>query len=249
MAADRRSGWMSGRRGRRPGGRRRGGRMGRGLGALVLVAASAGGCTEIERAMASVQALNFMHEAPSLDPYEAPRDAPPLSIPLASPAGTWEPAVERTEAALRAWGDTLTNPLGMDEQVLRTGARDFQTYCAVCHGTTGAGNGPLVGPGKFPFATNLLLPATEQRTDGYIYALIRVGRGLMPSYQRIPARERWAVVNYIRHLQRGGEPIQVELPGLVQPGRTEANAGAGPNAGAADAAGAAGADTDAAGQE
>lgn len=193
------------------------------LGTALIATIGLGGCTEVERAMASVKALNFMHEAPSLDPYEAPRDAPALSVPLESPAGTWEPAVERTEAALRAWGDTLTNPLGMEEEVLLTGARDFQTYCAVCHGASATGDGPLVGQGRLPFATNLLLPATEQRTDGYIYAVIRVGRGLMPSYQRIPSRERWAVVNYIRHLQRGGEPISVALPGLVQPGQESLN--------------------------
>lgn len=185
--------------------------------AVVGAAIGLGGCTEIERAVASVDALNFMHEAPFLDPYEAPREAPPLSVPLESPGGAWEPKIERTEAALRAWGDTMSNPLAMDEQVLREGAESFQTYCAVCHGATGVGDGPVVGQGKMPFATNLLLPATQARSDGYIYAIIRLGRGLMPSYQRIPTEKRWAVVNYIRHLQGGGDPIPVELPGLVQP--------------------------------
>jgi mono/diheme cytochrome c family protein len=123
------------------------------------------------------------------------------------------------------------------------GARGYQTYCAVCHGTTAVGDGPLVGQGKLPFATNLLLPATEERTDGYLYAVVRVGRGLMPSYRRIPQAERWAVVNYVRYLQQDGQPIRVDLHGTVQPGWDQFNT-VGPTG-----AGAEGADTNAAGQE
>lgn len=209
------------------------------LGAVAALTVVLGGCTEIENTLARVEMLNFMHDAPFLDPYEAPRNAPPMSVPLESPGQRWEPPVERTETALRAWGDTLTNPYGMTEEVLTAGARTYQTYCAVCHGVTAEGNGPVVGQGKMPFATNLLLPTTEQRSDGYIYAVVRVGRGLMPSYRRIPPSERWAVVNYVRYLQGGADPIPVELPGLVQPGRDQLNATA-PDAGA---------DTDPAGQE
>lgn len=212
-------------------------RADRGAGLLtVLVSLLAlGGCTEVENAMASVDFLNFMRESPAFDPYEAPRYPPPNAVPLESPAGKWEPPIEKTDAALRAWGDTMTNPLPMNDAVLQAGAERFQTYCAVCHGVGAQGDGPLVGQGKLPFATNLTLPTTVQRTDGYIYAIIRVGRGLMPSYQRIPPSERWTVVNYVRYLQQGGEPIAVDLPGTVQPGMDQFNtAGA---AGAADTAG------------
>lgn len=196
------------------------------LGVLAVVI-GLGGCTEIEKAMAETKVLNFMHEAPFFDPYEAPRMPPENSVPLESPGEKWEPPIEATEASLRAWGDTLTNPLAMNEGVLTRGAEVFQTYCAVCHGVGAEGDGPLVGQGKLPFATNLLLPATEERTDGYIYALVRVGRGLMPSYQRIPPRERWAVVNYVRYLQQGNDPIPVELPGTVQPTLDQFNTTAG----------------------
>jgi mono/diheme cytochrome c family protein len=188
------------------------------LGVVAVMLLSMGGCTEIENAMASIKILNFMRESPAFDPYEAPRYAPRNSVPVASPGEKWEPTIPKTDAALRAWGDTMTNPLAMDEAVLVEGARTFQIYCAVCHGVGAAGDGPLVGQGKLPFANNLLLPATQERTDGYLYAIIRVGRGLMPSYARIPPSQRWAVVNYVRHLQQGGEPIPVDVPGVVQPG-------------------------------
>lgn len=196
----------------------------KGLGALALLATVAlGGCTEIENAMASVPILNFMREAPSFDPYEAPRPAPENSVPVESPGEIWEPAVEPTEANLTEWGGSLTNPLPMTEPVLERGARVYQINCAVCHGVLGVGDGPVVGQGKLPFATNLTLPTTVDRTDGYIYAIVRLGRGLMPSYRRIPPQDRWAVVNYVRHLQQSGEPIPVELPGTVQPASDQFN--------------------------
>ena len=135
-------------------------------------------------------ALPHLRESPALDPYESPRVPPERSVPAASPGGRWEPPLENTDAALRAWGDTVTNPVPGTDAALAAGAEGFQTYCAVCHGVGGTGDGPLVGQGKLPFATNLMLQATLDRSDGYIYGIIRVGRGLMPSYRRIPPAER-----------------------------------------------------------
>ena len=203
--------------------------------AVAVSSVALGGCTEIENAMATVDFLNFMRESPAFDPYEAPRPAPPMSVPIESPGEKWEPPVEATEAALNEWGNALTNPLPMSDPVLERGAYVYQTYCAVCHGVGAEGDGPLVGQGKLPFATNLLLPASVERTDGYIYAVVRVGRGLMPSYARVTPSERWAVVNYVRHLQDGGAPIPVDLPGTIQPRQDQFNTvspqDADPNAG------------------
>ena len=42
---------------------------------------------------------------------------------------------------------------------------------------------------------------TKDRTDGYIFGMIRNGRGLMPTYNRIEEMDRWDVVNYVRALQ------------------------------------------------
>ncbi len=172
-----------------------------GLAALAVAMVGLGGCTRVEEMLSSVPALNFMRVSPALDPYESPRPAPVGSVPYRSPGEHWEPPVERTEAALRAWGDTLTNPLPMSEVIIARGHEVYDVYCAVCHGPTGHGDGPVVGPGLFPFALDLTLPDAVQRSDGYLYAITRIGRGLMPAYQRIPPSDRWAVVNYMRHLQ------------------------------------------------
>jgi mono/diheme cytochrome c family protein len=178
----------------------------RGLAAVAALSiVGLGGCTRVENMLSSIPALNFMRVSPALDPYEAPRPAPPGSVPVQSPGERWEAPVERSEAALRAWGDTLTNPLPMSEAVLARGHEVYDVYCSVCHGPEGHGDGPIVGPGKFPFALDLTLPQAVGRSDGYLYAITRIGRGLMPAYQRIPPSDRWAVVNYMRQLQQAGE--------------------------------------------
>jgi mono/diheme cytochrome c family protein len=173
------------------------------IGALAIL--GLGGCTRVEQMMSAITMLNFMRVSPALDPYEAPRPAPPGSVPFASPMERYEPPVEARDAALRAWGDTLTNPLPMSEVVLARGQEVYETYCSLCHGPQGLGDGQLVGPGLLPFALDLTLPQTVARTDGYLYAVVRIGRGLMAPYRRIPPSDRWAVVNYMRHLQTEGQ--------------------------------------------
>lgn len=184
------------------------------LGFAAAAAFGLSGCTEIESAMASVPFLNFMHESPSFDPYEAPRPAPVNAVPLESPAGEWEETIPTpvTEAALLAFAAGRTNPLAPDSAVLARGAWVFETYCAVCHGAEGRGNGPVVGQGKFPLGPDLTIPTTVGRSDGYIYAIVKAGRGLMPSYRRIPPADRWAVVTYVRQLQVQG-PAATGQPG------------------------------------
>jgi mono/diheme cytochrome c family protein len=195
----------------------------RGILLVAMLAVAVGGCTRVEEMLSAIPALNFMRVSPALDPHEAPRPAPVGSVPYRSPGERWEPPVERTEAALRAWGDTLTNPLPMSDAVLARGQEVYDVFCSVCHGPQGHGDGQLVGPGLFPFAIDLTLPATADRSDGYLYAVTRIGRGLMPAYQRVPPSDRWAVVNYMRQLQAGpaGAPDPATGPDPADTGAGE----------------------------
>jgi hypothetical protein len=61
-----------------------------------------------------------------------------------------------------------------------------------------------VGENRFPptySPMNLTREDALGLTDGYIFGIISNGRTLMPSYRRIPADDRWYVVNYVRQLQ------------------------------------------------
>ena len=94
---------------------------------------------------------------------------------------------------------TLVNPTRPDSTSLANGRMYYSINCAVCHGLTGKGDGTATKYGVFPFP--LTGEITMARTDGYIFGMIRNGRGNMPPYNRIEEKDRWDVVNYVRGLQ------------------------------------------------
>ena len=98
----------------------------------------------------------------------------------------------------------LTNPIAADSASLDRGRQHYQINCAVCHGLDGGGRGPATYYGMPAIAINGA--TTQAYADGYIFGIIRNGRGLMPTYNRIEEMERWDVVNYVRGLQ-GRYPV------------------------------------------
>ncbi|MGI8618587.1 MAG: c-type cytochrome, partial [Gemmatimonadaceae bacterium] len=109
----------------------------------------------------------------------------------------------------------LANPTPANAASLANGRMYYQINCAVCHGDRGMGDGPVTKYGMAGIA--ITGDATRARSDGYIYGMIRNGRGLMPTYNRIEEMDRWDVVNYVRALQSGGA---VEFGPLAAPGVT-----------------------------
>ena len=148
---------------------------------------------------------------------------------------------------------TLPNPVAADQRSLVNGRKYFSINCAVCHGDLGDGNGYLkqLNP-QYGFAPSLTLDITKNRSDGYLWGMMRNGRGLMPSANRIEEMDRWDVVNYLRGLQgKLAEPVPTgpvgrpgetggKLPGFTRLGPTVPSQYAHPSA-AAHARGEAGA--------
>jgi mono/diheme cytochrome c family protein len=124
----------------------------------------------------------------------------------------------------------ITNPVPASDSSLVNGRKYYQINCAVCHGDAGAGDGPVTRFGM-P-GINIITDMTKGRSDGYIFGMIRNGRGLMPPYNRIEEMDRWDIVNYVRGLQgAGGRTVAVgplaapgvtgdKLPGPSQMGPT-----------------------------
>lgn len=107
------------------------------------------------------------------------------------------------EEAARA-GRELENPLPETPAVLVRGRHLYETYCQVCHGETGAGDGPLVPP--FPAPPSYTTGAIQSYPPGRLYHVITRGVGQMPSYAaQIPPDDRWRLVTYVQLLQRGEE--------------------------------------------
>lgn len=113
----------------------------------------------------------------------------------------------------------IGNPVAADQRSLENGRKQYQVNCAVCHGSAGDVNTPLkqVNPVMGSVVPPLATGASLALTDGYIWGIMRNGRGLMASYNRIPEMERWDVVNYIRGLQGR---YQVAVGPLGFPGQT-----------------------------
>lgn len=181
------------------------------LWSVVALASLVGaGCTKVDNTLAKVPIFAFMHDAPFFDPYEHPLPPPPGSVPFAGPGAEALPALEATVAGLEGWANSEygVNPYTVgDPAVSAAGQVVYDRHCAVCHGAQGAGDGPLVGEGKFPVVPPVASGNALALSDGYIYAIVRAGRGLMPAYgARMSHAERWAVVNYVRTLQGGAVP-------------------------------------------
>jgi mono/diheme cytochrome c family protein len=178
------------------------------------------GCTDwagydLDYLWSAFPVLSTMRGSVTFDPYDMPRLPPENSVPLISGNGDTPPPFP--QAQLDSAAATLASPFagGASGAVLARGQFVYATQCSVCHGPQGAGNGPVVGPGKFPIAPPLNGPATAARSDGYIYGVIVVGRGLMPAYgEKLTNTDRWAAVSYVRQLQaQGGAPAAV--PGVA----------------------------------
>ncbi|MBS1811051.1 MAG: cytochrome c [Acidobacteria bacterium] len=97
-----------------------------------------------------------------------------------------------------------SNPLPVTEATLRYGQERFNINCAPCHGRLGDGNG-LVKTRSF----GALNPANLQETrlrevaDGHIFDVITNGiRTMQPLDGNIPVSDRWAIISYVRVLQR-----------------------------------------------
>ena len=144
-----------------------------------------------------------------------PRGNPQFSVPIyGTSVAAFVVSTQPTPGALDSLA-LLPNPTPVSDSSLANGRRHYQINCAVCHGAGGAGDGPVTTFG-LP-APSLLTDITKNRSDGYIYGIIRNGRGLMPTYNRVEDMDRWDVVNYLRGLQgRLGAPVSTEPAG--QPG-------------------------------
>ncbi len=96
----------------------------------------------------------------------------------------------------------LMNPLPRTRQVLEMGKRAYENHCIVCHGVLGDGTPTLTSAyGAKP--GNLTTDAVRAYPDGKIYHVIMAGKNAMSSYAAdLEEDERWAVVHYVRVLDR-----------------------------------------------
>ncbi len=94
------------------------------------------------------------------------------------------------------------NPFPITGGFLARGEREFNIYCAPCHGKTGEGTGITKKIGAMAVVANLHDKRIVELTDGEIFHIVSHGKGVMQGYaSQIPVTDRWAIVGYLRALQ------------------------------------------------
>ena len=153
--------------------------------------------------------IQGMHAQPSYLDQEAQPDymggPPSMRVPPAQTAPvSFQPYAYHDAPDQAA---ALGNPVPINEETLRYGKLAYETTCVVCHGEDGGGNGYVVGEQKYPNPPSLNSQRARNFADGKLFHIVTHGTGRMwGSQSQLYPIERWAVVNYVRALQRANYP-------------------------------------------
>jgi mono/diheme cytochrome c family protein len=115
-------------------------------------------------------------------------------------------------------------PLAVTEAVMRRGQERYDIYCAPCHGLAGAGDGIVarradaLQEGTWTPPSSLHDPLVRARPDGQLFNTITNGIRSMPAYgAQIHETDRWAIVAYVRALERSQNATLEDVPPDLRP--------------------------------
>jgi len=105
-----------------------------------------------------------------------------------------------------------TIPVPVTKELMLRGQERYDIFCAPCHSRAGDGKGIVPKRGFLPppsfFAENVLA-----FDDGYLYNVVSNGVRNMPAYKKqIPVNDRWAIIAYVRALQRTQTATANDIP-------------------------------------
>lgn len=104
-------------------------------------------------------------------------------------------------------------PVDVTKSFIYRGKDRYEVFCTPCHGIAGDGNGIIMANnyGYVP-APSFHIDRLQSQKVGYLYSAIANGIRTMPSYaSQIPVKDRWAIVAYVRALQRSQEVSEEEM--------------------------------------
>lgn len=111
-----------------------------------------------------------------------------------------------------SWGTGMPTEITIDAALMERGRERFNITCAMCHGATAAGNGITK---QYGLATVVTLQDDRIRkmADGEIFNTITHGKNTMMAYgPNLTVRDRWAIISYLRALQRSQNATQADVP-------------------------------------
>ena len=170
---------------------------------VIALVAGAAGCKHGEP---NFIFMPDMYYSPAIKAQEQGGMRMPVKGTIPRGFTAYDYAVENNEQL----GAKLVNPLTRTKAVLLRGQAQYNTYCIVCHGGYGEGDGSVVP--KFPRPPSLQSEKIQKWADGRIFHVMSAGKNVMPSYaSQISQEDRWAIVHYIRALQRAKHPSEADL--------------------------------------
>ena len=170
---------------------------------VAACAVAGGGLFAAEKLMPIVPPMIHMHEQPKLNAFQESAffaDGRGMRPAVAGTVarGHLPPAFATPEEA----GTLLSNSLPLTQPIAERGHKVFGDHCAICHGLVGDGV-PLLSRAYGGKPGNFLSNEIRARPDGHYFGVLMLGKNAMFSYAAdLDQDDRWAVVHYIRILQR-----------------------------------------------
>jgi len=123
---------------------------------------------------------------------------------------TASPEYSATGRMGNQWGTGI--PFEVTATTMARGQERYTISCSVCHGATGAGNGFAKQLG-LATVQSLLQQRIRDMADGEIFNTITHGKNTMLGYGgNIQVQDRWAIIAYLRALQRSQETSTADVP-------------------------------------
>ncbi|HVV17266.1 MAG TPA: cytochrome c [Polyangia bacterium] len=118
-------------------------------------------------------------------------------------------------------------PVPLTRALLERGRERFDIFCAPCHGVRGDGTSMVASNMTLRRPPSLLEAPVPSFPPGRVFEVASAGYGLMPAYDsHLDVSDRWAVVAYVRALQRSQSVALADLPAGAR-ARAEAALGVG----------------------
>jgi hypothetical protein len=173
-------------------------------GALLAVLALAG-CT------------NDMYNQPKYEPMETSRLFPDQQAMRPLPPGVV--VAGDTQADTHYYAGQVdgafvtTFPMTVTREMLYRGQERYDIFCSPCHGLAGYGNGMIAQRTERMLVPSFHSERLRAAPEGLYFEVITNGYRYMYGYgSRIPVEDRWAIIAYVRALQRSQQATLADVP-------------------------------------
>ena len=173
-----------------------------------------------------IQDMDFQprYQSQGVGPFFADRRATRPPVPNAVEVGGLQTDAHFFRGQIDGqWATTL--PIAVDRERMERGRERYNIYCAPCHGLAGEGDGMTHQravkrrePG-WAQPRSLHVRNVREQPVGRLFHTITHGLNTMPGYAaQIPVADRWAIVLYVRALQRSQHAALDDVPAELRPG-------------------------------